>query len=68
VKRAAYLALGVHEYWIVDPDAGSVERWMRGGSERVSADAEVLWRPPTLDVAVAIDLRELFRDVSQLST
>jgi Uma2 family endonuclease len=63
VKRAAYLAIGVQEYWIVDPDACSVERWMRGGSERASGDMRLLWRPPTPDVTVALELRELFKDV-----
>ncbi len=63
VKRAAYVALGVQEYWIVDPDAHSVERWMRDDSERVSGDTMLRWRPAMLDVTVAVDLRELFKDV-----
>ena len=67
VKRAAYLALGVQEYWIVDPGACAVERWTRGGSERVSGDTGLMWKPPALDVTVAIDLRELFKDVSEVA-
>src|SRR5918992_3207946 len=45
VKRGAYLALGVQEYWIVDPDTCSVERWTRADSEQLSVGTELVWRP-----------------------
>jgi len=66
VKQGAYLTLGVQEYWIVDPDTCSLERWPGAGSERVSARDALLRRPRKLGRAVSIDLGELFRDVSEI--
>jgi Uma2 family endonuclease len=66
VKRGAYLALGVEEYWIIDPDTCSVERWTRAGSERLSVGKDLAWRPRELGHAISIDLRELFRDVCEV--
>jgi Uma2 family endonuclease len=65
VKRGAYLALGVQEYWIVDPDICLVERWTRTESERVSSGKTLVWRPRGLSRAISIELSELFRDVCE---
>ena len=35
VKRAAYLALGVQEYWVVDPRNRSIEVWKPEGTSSV---------------------------------
>ena len=64
VKRGAYLALGVEEYWIVDPDECSVETWSRERSDGLRVTEQLVWRPAALDREIVIDLRELFRDVS----
>ena len=63
VKRDAYLALGVEEYWVVDMRDRSVEVWKRGsiGSERVTGT--LAWRPVALDASVIVDLDDVFRDV-----
>ena len=60
VKRRIYLEEGVPEYWIVDADAWSVERWRRG-EERPEVVLESLeWRPdPTVEPLV-IELPALF--------
>ena len=65
VKRGAYLALGVQEYWIVDPDTCSVERWAGAESERLTVGTELVWRPRELGHAISIDLGELLRDVCE---
>lgn len=63
VKRDAYLALGIEEYWVVDMRDRSIEVWKRRslGSER--ATDILTWRPAALRIDVAIDLNEVFRDI-----
>ncbi|MEJ7759589.1 MAG: Uma2 family endonuclease [Gemmatimonadaceae bacterium] len=63
VKRAAYLALGVEEYWLVDPRNRSVEVWKRGQAQGLSAEQSLTWRPSGLTSEIVIDLGEIFRDI-----
>jgi len=65
VKRGAYLALGVEEYWIVDPSYCSVEVWSRAHNEPWQATDGLVWRPTALDREIALDLRQLFRGVCE---
>ena len=58
-KRDAYHALGLHDVWLVDMDNRSVEISHRLGSRRVVSDV-IPWSVPVLDIAVRIDLSELF--------
>ena len=58
-KRDAYLKLGVHEVWLVDLAERSVEVSRRPGETQTVRDA-LIWRVPTLDLDVRIDLTEVF--------
>lgn len=60
VKRGAYLALGVREYWIVDPGDCSVEQWLPNRAGGVRETEELRWRPTPLDREIVIDLSALF--------
>ena len=60
-KRAAYLALGVEQYWIVDPRERSVEIWTRGDDVPQVATGTLAWRPAALGGEVTIDLAAVFR-------
>jgi Uma2 family endonuclease len=62
-KRAAYLALGVEQYWIVDPRDRSVEIWTRGDDVPSVARRSLAWRPAALAREITIDLAAIFRDV-----
>ena len=58
-KRDAYLALGVHEVWLVDRWARTVEVTRTRGVQHV-ADAEIVWCPPGLELQVSVDVQALF--------
>ena len=60
LKRLFYQRAGVHEYWIVDPDAALVERW-RPADERPEILRESLrWHPGGAADTLEIDLPALF--------
>lgn len=45
-KRRYYVErAGAHEYWVVDLDAGVVERWRRGDARPEVAEETLEWRP-----------------------
>ncbi len=51
------------EYWIVDCDARTVERWRPGDERPDVLDAEVTWRPAGAGEAFHLDLPGYFREV-----
>jgi Uma2 family endonuclease len=59
IKRDAYLTLGVREVWLVDIADKSVEVWRSRDQLEVVRDV-VRWPVPAHDLAVTIDLTELF--------
>ena len=58
-KRDAYLALGLHEVWLVDPRAKTIEVCRRPGPGDIVRDV-IHWRVPTHDLVVEVDLAEIF--------
>ena len=61
-KRDAYLALGVREVWLVDRADRSVEVSRVAGRYETIDDA-IIWRVPTLELDVRVDLREVFAGI-----
>ena len=61
-KRDAYLALGVREVWLVDRDDRTVEV-SRTRNESVMVRDALLWRVPTLELHVRIDLSQVFAGI-----
>ncbi len=63
MKRVRYQRSGVDEYWIVDLDTRTVERW-RPGSERPEVfRTTIAWRPPGASDPLRIDLLAYFAEV-----
>jgi len=64
VKRGAYLALGVEEYWLVDRRARSIEVWKRGQATSAIVNDVLDWQPASLGRTVVIDLAKVFEGIS----
>ena len=62
VKRAAYLALGVQEYWLVDLRSRSIEIWTRGERNGTIVTDSLTWRPASLDREIILELPEIFSE------
>lgn len=60
LKRPAYQAYRIPEYWIVDGDQQQVEVWTPEAREPVIVREQLLWRHPALSSDCAIDLGGLF--------
>jgi len=61
-KRDAYFALGVQQVWLVDWRGGLVEVCRAPRKTRRVRDV-IKWRVPAVDVAVTVDLAEVFAGI-----
>jgi len=61
-KRGAYITLAVREVWLVDKDDRSVEITRLTGEIETVRDT-ILWRVPTLDIDVRVDLGDIFAGI-----
>lgn len=62
IRRVAYLAGGVPEYWIVDPKKRHIERWRTGDTQPEIVTDEIMFQVPGIDHPLIISLPELFVD------
>jgi Uma2 family endonuclease len=65
VKRKFYLRAGVPEYWVVDLDARSVERWRTGDDRPEVLLARLEWRPRGSVVPLVVDLDAFFTRIAE---
>ena len=62
-KRDAYLALGVREVWLVDPDEQCVLVSREGAPRDVRHSKRLVWHPAEMPEPLVIELGEIFRGV-----
>jgi len=60
-KRRLYQELGVPLYWLVDPDARSVEVWTPEATFPVTEHEAVRWQPDGANEPLVLSLNDLFR-------
>ena len=60
VKGRLYQRGQVPEYWIVDVDAESIERWRPGDTRPEIPSERITWQPEGATEALEIALRESF--------
>ncbi len=59
-KRRRYQRAGITEYWIVDIDARTVERWLHSDDRPEVISEQLVWHPDGAGRPLTIELGELF--------
>ena len=62
-KRPAYQRNRVPEYWIVDPDSQTVERWRPDDDRPEVLDERIAWQPLAEQAAFTLELAPFFAEV-----
>jgi Uma2 family endonuclease len=60
VKRDLYLREGVGEYWVINPDARNVSRWVEHGDPGEVLSTVISWQPADVPLPFTLDLVEFF--------
>ncbi len=63
VKRALYLSVGIPEYWLLNIEARTIERWRPGSSEAEIVSRALHWHPVPSHAPLRIDVVDYFRAV-----
>lgn len=62
-KRRRYQRAGIPEYWIVDLDARTVERWLPGDERPEIISENLIWQPAGSQLTVGVDVAAYFDSV-----
>lgn len=63
IKRQLYQKVGLSEYWLVDPDSQTIERWLPSESRPEILDTLLRWTPDNSNAPFVLDIPGLFREV-----
>ena len=61
-KRKLYLQNGVPEYWVVNPDARNISRWLGRDDPGEVLSHAISWHPAAMAEPLVIDIPELFEE------
>ena len=61
-KRRIYMEEGVGEYWIVDADARTIERWRPGQDRPEMIDGVLRWEPASNVPPLDLDVEAMFEE------
>ena len=59
-KRVLYLKARVPEYWVVNPDARTISRWLRLEDPGQVLSERLTWQPAGMDTPFTLDVPEFF--------
>jgi Uma2 family endonuclease len=62
-KRRLYQEVGIPTYWIVDPDARTIEVWTPNTTLPAVEHESVTWRPEGAHESLVVEIAELFRPI-----
>lgn len=62
-KRRRFQRAGIPEYWVLDLDARTVERWRPADERPEIVDEQLIWHPNQATAPLTIDLPAVFREV-----
>ncbi len=63
VKRPYYQRAGVPEYWVIDLDARTVERWQPADQRPAILTDTLVWHPDNASAPLTVDLLAYFDEV-----
>ncbi len=63
IKRRLYREIEVTEYWLVDPDAQTFERWRPADERPEIRDREIVWQPSNAEESFLLAIPALFAEV-----
>ena len=61
-KRRLYLGNGIPEYWVLNPEARNISRWMGADDPGQVFSERIDWHPSGMPASLVIDINELFDD------